>query len=205
MALTHHSNATVLGVTSDFRPFGGNESLTMSNETKRFLERTGNEEVMRFAGEQQVPMWLAWLYLGANVALTGLNWWWFEKMISAVRKRFVPQTTKKGVGEGHKVEGGKENGREGGGLGKEDVKITQGEGEKMANGGLGDTGDNPDEEFESEGHGHGDEKREEEVEEIKIHKGERVLEVLASSSIHKSSSSPDGSARSTSRPRRRHG
>ncbi|KAI9885065.1 MAG: SWI/SNF complex component snf12 [Watsoniomyces obsoletus] len=197
MALTHHSNTKVLGQTSDFRPFGGNESLVMSNETRSFLERTGNEEVMRFAGQETVPMWLAYLYLGANIALTGLNWWWFEKMISAVRKRFSP--AKDGEKDIRTVVEGEKG---------------DGEGEKMENGGLGDIGSGIEndlgkrerEDSGGSGSGNGGVMKEEEGEEIIVRKGGRVLEVLSSSSIHGSSSSPVVEpTRSNSRPRRRHG
>ena len=38
-----------------------------------------------------LPGWLAILYVGANTALTVLNFYWYWKMIAAVRKRFVPK------------------------------------------------------------------------------------------------------------------
>ncbi|KAI9809400.1 MAG: hypothetical protein M1826_003913 [Phylliscum demangeonii] len=57
-------------------------------------------EVMRFAPVDReqagghahfvVPLWLALVYLLANVVLTSLNFYWFNKMIDAVRKRFQP-------------------------------------------------------------------------------------------------------------------
>jgi len=31
------------------------------------------------------------MYVGANTLLCGLNWWWYGKMIQAVRKRFTPE------------------------------------------------------------------------------------------------------------------
>jgi hypothetical protein len=37
-----------------------------------------------------LPAWLAGTYLLANVTLNSLNWFWFVKMIAAVRKRFEP-------------------------------------------------------------------------------------------------------------------
>ena len=47
-------------------------------------------EVMRFAGPgtAAVPMWLASIYLMANILLNGLNWFWFARMIETVTKRF---------------------------------------------------------------------------------------------------------------------
>lgn len=37
-----------------------------------------------------VPVWLTAVYLASNVVLNGLNWYWFVKMVAAVRKRFEP-------------------------------------------------------------------------------------------------------------------
>lgn len=51
-------------------------------------------EVMRFEGDRIVPIWLACTYLGSNIVLNTLNFYWFGKMIEAVKKRFQP--TKKG-------------------------------------------------------------------------------------------------------------
>jgi hypothetical protein len=47
-------------------------------------------EIMQFAGEEFVPLWLAFTYLGSNVVLNTLNFYWFGKMIETVRKRFQP-------------------------------------------------------------------------------------------------------------------
>ncbi|KAI0025602.1 TLC domain-containing protein [Xylariomycetidae sp. FL0641] len=38
-----------------------------------------------------VPHWIAAVYIGANLTLNSLNFYWFFKMIDAVRKRFQPQ------------------------------------------------------------------------------------------------------------------
>ncbi|KAI9840436.1 MAG: hypothetical protein M1838_004062 [Thelocarpon superellum] len=45
-------------------------------------------EMMMFAGDEVVPVWLAIVYLGSNVVLNTLNFYWFGKMIEALRKRF---------------------------------------------------------------------------------------------------------------------
>jgi hypothetical protein len=47
-----------------------------------------DEGVMRFFTGQQVPVWLAVVYLGSNVILNSLNFYWFGKMIETVRSRF---------------------------------------------------------------------------------------------------------------------
>lgn len=49
-----------------------------------------HNEMMKFAGEEFVPLWLAFTYLGSNLVLNTLNFYWFGKMIEAVRKRFQP-------------------------------------------------------------------------------------------------------------------
>ena len=47
-------------------------------------------EIMQFAGDRSVPLWLAFCYLASNITLNGLNWFWFGKMIETIRKRFDP-------------------------------------------------------------------------------------------------------------------
>jgi hypothetical protein len=54
-----------------------------------------HDGIMRFAGEEDVPFWLAFTYLGSNIILNTLNFYWFGKMIEALRKRFTPQKDKK--------------------------------------------------------------------------------------------------------------
>ncbi|KAI6715527.1 hypothetical protein PZA11_003454 [Diplocarpon coronariae] len=49
-----------------------------------------HDDMMRFAGEEYVPLWLAFTYLGSNVVLNTLNFYWFGKMVETVRKRFQP-------------------------------------------------------------------------------------------------------------------
>jgi hypothetical protein len=56
-----------------------------------------NAEIMRFAAEETVPVWLAVTYLGSNIVLNSLNFYWFGKMIEAVTKRFQPAKEKVGV------------------------------------------------------------------------------------------------------------
>ena len=45
---------------------------------------------MRFQGEGIIPVWLACTYLVSNIVLNTLNFYWFGKMIEAVKKRFRP-------------------------------------------------------------------------------------------------------------------
>ena len=61
-----------------------------------------------------VPVWLACTYLGSNIVLNTLNFYWFGKMVEAVKKRFRPTKKEKvemkagsgvrGSKEGPKVE-----------------------------------------------------------------------------------------------------
>jgi hypothetical protein len=49
-----------------------------------------HNDIMQFAGEEFVPLWLGFTYLGSNVILNTLNFYWFGKMVDTVRKRFQP-------------------------------------------------------------------------------------------------------------------
>ncbi|TGJ78113.1 hypothetical protein E0Z10_g10652 [Xylaria hypoxylon] len=42
-----------------------------------------------------LPIWLAAIYVGSNLTLNSLNFYWFFKMIDAVRKRFDPKAQSK--------------------------------------------------------------------------------------------------------------
>jgi hypothetical protein len=61
----------------------------LNNSTAPF-DPTSDIPLMQFAGDRSVPVWLAVCYLGANLTLNGLNWFWFGKMIETIRKRFDP-------------------------------------------------------------------------------------------------------------------
>ena len=52
-------------------------------------------EIMKFAGDEFVPLWLALTYLGSNMILNTLNFFWFGKMIETIRKRFQPPQERK--------------------------------------------------------------------------------------------------------------
>ncbi|KAI4758615.1 DUF887-domain-containing protein [Aureobasidium sp. EXF-3400] len=63
---------------------------SMSAVTPQSQPYTGSEDIMRFAGSRTLPAWLALSYLASNIVLNLLNWYWFAKMIEALRKRFDP-------------------------------------------------------------------------------------------------------------------
>ena len=49
-------------------------------------------EIMRFhPSPEDIPTWLAVTYLGSNILLNTLNFYWFGKMIETVKSRFEPQ------------------------------------------------------------------------------------------------------------------
>ncbi|KAI2616452.1 DUF887-domain-containing protein [Hypomontagnella submonticulosa] len=56
---------------------------------------------MQFVSESttHIPLWLAAIYIGANLTLNSLNFYWFFKMIDAVRKRFDPKEQEIVAGE----------------------------------------------------------------------------------------------------------
>lgn len=55
----------------------------------------GTEDIMMYAKEAgPLPVWLAGIYLLSNITLNTLNFYWFAKMIKAVRKRFEPGANK---------------------------------------------------------------------------------------------------------------
>lgn len=50
-----------------------------------------NKNPMYFSRDAgPVPVWLAGIYVASNLVLNTLNWYWFFKMIKAVKKRFEP-------------------------------------------------------------------------------------------------------------------
>lgn len=51
-------------------------------------------------GCRVMPAWLAVTYVGGTTILSVLNFWWFGKMIAAVRKRFVPKEAGDAKGQG---------------------------------------------------------------------------------------------------------
>ena len=50
---------------------------------------------MQYAGDFFVPTWLAVVYLGANIVLNTLNFYWYGKMIETIKKRFTEAGEKK--------------------------------------------------------------------------------------------------------------
>ncbi|KIW07494.1 uncharacterized protein PV09_01459 [Verruconis gallopava] len=53
-------------------------------------EGASSLELMRYAGKKEAPLWLCFTYAASNVTLNSLNWYWINKMIATIRKRFDP-------------------------------------------------------------------------------------------------------------------
>ena len=71
------------------------DPLTRSSKAI-FEPEADNAEIMRFAGDYDMPTWLAVVYLSSNVVLNTLNFYWFGKMIETIKKRFAESKDKKG-------------------------------------------------------------------------------------------------------------
>ncbi|TQS36441.1 hypothetical protein Golomagni_03111 [Golovinomyces magnicellulatus] len=52
-------------------------------------------QLMRFSEDQYVPIWLSLIYLGSNLVLNFLNFFWFRQMIKTIQKRFRPEVNLK--------------------------------------------------------------------------------------------------------------
>lgn len=64
--------------------WGSYQSVNMYRDTWHAYSSTG---------ENPVPPWLAVAYVVSNTVLSGLNFYWFGRMISTVKKRFhKPET-----------------------------------------------------------------------------------------------------------------
>ncbi|KAI6248763.1 hypothetical protein HI914_02327 [Erysiphe necator] len=74
-------------------------SNTFSNDIVDTLEmapkQTSNSihqiHLMGYSYSQYTPVWLSLIYLGSNLVLNFLNFYWFRLMIATLRKRFEPQ------------------------------------------------------------------------------------------------------------------
>lgn len=53
-----------------------------------------SNEVTQYATGANVPAWLGAVYLGSNVVLNTLNFYWFGKMIETIRKRFTEKKSR---------------------------------------------------------------------------------------------------------------
>ncbi|CCU75269.1 unnamed protein product [Blumeria hordei] len=52
-------------------------------------------EIMKYGYDRALPLWLILLYLFGHIALNTLNIYWFNKMLDAVKKRFIPKSEQK--------------------------------------------------------------------------------------------------------------
>lgn len=77
--------------------YGTWQSYSVFRDYWALVDRTPNLPTRALATmgystpQTTVPLWLAVSYLGSNLVLNFLNFYWFFMMIKAVRKRFVPR------------------------------------------------------------------------------------------------------------------
>ena len=88
------------GVSLSLSPSAGMHNVSMPSTSAWYSEDVRLFANPAGAAPHAVPLWLAAAYLGANVVLNCLNWYWFSKMIATIRKRFPPPLGTKRV---HKV------------------------------------------------------------------------------------------------------
>lgn len=92
---TSASNSSSSGVLpalniTNLHPIGIPELLEETNTV------ADTADLMRFnPSPTNIPTWLAITYLGSNVVLNSLNFYWFLKMIETVKKRFQTSREKK--------------------------------------------------------------------------------------------------------------
>lgn len=86
--------ATVAALTGNQKAADNFVSPERYNETMRFVTTSTT-----------IPTWLAVIYVGSNLTLNSLNFYWFFKMIDAVRKRFEPPASAKIETDTAKVKG----------------------------------------------------------------------------------------------------
>ncbi|KAI4092072.1 MAG: hypothetical protein LQ344_003727 [Seirophora lacunosa] len=109
-AALHVQNTTTLP--SFITPAASTSNLPAHNNNptgipEMMQQATDNAGIMRFHPEPQdnIPTWLALTYLGSNVVLNTLNFYWFGKMMETVKKRFrAPPAKGKKEEEGEEEE-----------------------------------------------------------------------------------------------------
>lgn len=78
--------------------------------SKRTSDSIHQLHLMGYSNSQYVPIWLSLIYLGSNLVLNFLNFYWFRLMITTLRKRFDHKDTKSiklavnGTSKSHEVE-----------------------------------------------------------------------------------------------------
>lgn len=67
-------------------------NYSVDNANSGSFKKGAATDIVKIGGQEiHLPLWLALLYLSSNTVLSVLNFYWFNKMIVAVRKRFVPK------------------------------------------------------------------------------------------------------------------
>ena len=63
------------------------------------MEKRISVGMIHVTEHSRVPSWILFSYLLSNLTLNYLNFYWFYKMIQALRKRFEPAQGKAGVAQ----------------------------------------------------------------------------------------------------------
>jgi hypothetical protein len=83
--------ALALARSAPFEPPLAHSVFAWDATAKTFASPLAALQVVQYAPETpEVPTWLWVSFAASNVTLNALNWFWFEKMIGTIRKRFDP-------------------------------------------------------------------------------------------------------------------
>jgi hypothetical protein len=81
----------VWGTYLTFHFFGDVWTATRADREQQAISHGVVKPGGEMAMQGSLPIWMAVAFCVGNLGLTGLNFFWFSKMIEAVRKRFRPQ------------------------------------------------------------------------------------------------------------------
>ncbi|RKF53103.1 putative TLC domain-containing protein C17A2.02c [Erysiphe neolycopersici] len=92
----------------DFNPISTVDITGITS--KQTSDSLHQPHLMGYSSSQYVPVWLSLIYLGSNLVLNFLNFYWFRLMIATLRKRFDQQDPKSskmvanGTSKSHELE-----------------------------------------------------------------------------------------------------
>jgi len=92
---TAWTNGSIIYNESD--PAGTKLGLAQDVPAAMYGSADPQAEIMRFASDRSVPLWLAGSYLAANITLNILNMYWIGQMVKTIRARFDPPFGTKGT------------------------------------------------------------------------------------------------------------
>lgn len=108
-AALHFSDTNLSPIAASLKVGGWNASMEIAHPKgiPELMDPTGGRgELMRFNPyPENMPLWLGLTYLGNNMLLNTLNFYWFGKMIETVKKRFrAPKDVRQPKEEGQVVD-----------------------------------------------------------------------------------------------------